>query len=150
MKTSMNEIHQTVIFDGDIDLGKNNIIHPYTILRGPLTIGNGNIIGPHCVIGTPGADTRTPRYDSSENKIQIGNNNIIREFSAIQKPRYNELTKIENNVHIMQGVSVQHDCIIEDDVTLTANVALAGLVTALKGSYVGMGSTVTQKNVIGQ
>ncbi|WP_415062041.1 hypothetical protein [Bdellovibrio sp.] len=148
--TKENEIHPSVIIDGDVVLGKNNRILPYTILRGPLSIGDNNIIGPHCAIGTPGADTRNPRYNDASCKIQIGNNNIIREFSSIQKPCYEDLTIIKNDVHIMPGVTIQHDSILEDQVTLTAGVTLAGLTRILKGSYLGMGATVSQRNVIGQ
>ena len=80
----MNQIHPTAIVDNRVKLGKNNQILPYTILTGPLEVGDNNIIGPHVVIGSPGQDTRNPRYDSSDCLIRIGSNHIIREFSAVQ------------------------------------------------------------------
>ena len=82
---SRNEIHSTVVIEGDVRLGKNNKILPYSVLIGPLVIGDNNIIGPHAVIGSPGQDTRNPRYDTSNCKIEIGNDNIIREFTACFK-----------------------------------------------------------------
>jgi UDP-N-acetylglucosamine acyltransferase len=145
----MNEIHKTVIIEGDVTIGINNKILPYTILTGPLIIGNNNIIGPNVIIGSPGADTRNPRYDSSNKLITIGDNNIIREFTAIQKPAYEELTSIGNNVFLMQGVHIQHDAIISDNVTITSAVALAGIVRILEGATISMGATIHQRSLIG-
>lgn len=145
-----NEIHSTVIIDGDVKIGNNNKILPYTILKGPLVIGNNNIIGPHVVIGSPGQDTRNPRYDSSNSRVEIGNDNIIREFTAIQKPCYKEITKIGNGVFLMQSVHIPHDAIIEDKVVITPMVVLAGITQILEGANIGMGATVNQYSIVGQ
>ena len=145
-----NQIHPTVVIEGDVRIGRNNKILPYTILIGPLQIGDDNIIGPHVVIGSPGQDTRNPRYDSSGCRIEIGNGNIIREFTAIQKPCYQDLTKLGNGVHIMQSVHVPHDAIIEDDAVLTPMVAMGGIVRVLKGANLGVGASIHQYSVIGQ
>ena len=145
-----NAIHPTVILDGDVRLGQNNTILPYTILLGPLEIGDNNLVGPHAVIGSPGQDTRNPRYDSRHCSIRIGSNNIIREHVAIQKPCYEDVTQIGNNVYVMHGVQINHDAWIGDDVTLTGRAALAGSVHVLRGANVAMGCTVHQRCVLGQ
>lgn len=145
-----NQIHPSVLIEGDVRIGRNNKILPYTILIGPLEIGDDNIIGPHVVIGSPGQDTRNPRYDSSNCRIEIGNGNIIREFTAIQKPCYQDLTKLGNGIHIMQSVHVPHDAIIEDDAVLTPMVAMGGIVRVLKGANLGVGASIHQYSVIGQ
>jgi UDP-N-acetylglucosamine acyltransferase len=146
----MNNIHPTAIVDSRVQLGANNVILPYCVLIGPLELGDNNIIGPHVVIGSPGADTRQPRYNSTDKLVKIGSNNIIREFSAVQKPCYTDLTEIGNDTYLMQGVNVSHDVKIADKVTLTASVALAGMAKILKGASLGMGVSVNQRNVIGQ
>ncbi len=145
----MNEIHPTAIIDKKVQLGENNKISPYTVLSGPLVIGDNNIIGPHAVIGSPGADTRNPRYDCSEAQIYIGNNNIIREFSAIQKPCYGETTNIGNDVFIMQGANISHNVLLEDKVVLTAMVALAGVCKILEGASLSMDCAIHQRCVVG-
>jgi UDP-N-acetylglucosamine acyltransferase len=150
MENMQNNIHPSVIIEGDVKLGKNNTILPFTILIGPLTIGDNNIIGPSVVIGSPGQDTRNPRYDSTNSRIEIGNNNIIREFTAVQKPCYQDLTKIGNDVFLMQSVHIPHDAIIGDKVVITPMVVLAGISRILFGANLGMGSTVNQYCVIGQ
>ena len=146
----MNNIHPTAIIDERVKLGDDNIILPYTIIYGPTDIGNNNIIGPHVVIGTPGQDTRNPRYNSKDKKIIIGDNNIIREFTAIQKPCYEDLTYIGSNVYLMQSVHIPHDAIISDNVVITPMVSLAGITKILKAANIGMGATVAQYLVIGQ
>jgi UDP-N-acetylglucosamine acyltransferase len=145
----MNEIHCTAIIEGNVSIGENNKILPYTILIGPLTIGDNNIIGPNVVIGSPGQDTRNPRHDCSTKPIRIGSGNIIREFTAIQKPVYEDLTYIGNNVHLMQSVHIPHDAVISDHVVITPMVALAGLTKVLDGATLSLGVTVHQNSVIG-
>lgn len=146
----MNKIHPTAIIGDNVILGKGNKILPYTIINGPTEIGDDNIIGPHVVIGSPGQDTRNPRYDSSNSFIKIGSRNIIREFCAIQKPCYEDITSIGDDVFLMQSVHIPHDAIIKDKVVITPMCVLAGISILLEGANLGMGSTVNQYTVIGQ
>lgn len=145
----MNEIHNTCIIGDRVELGYGNKILPYTIILGPTKIGNNNIIGPNVVIGSPGQDTRNPRYDSSNCYIEVGDRNIIREFTAIQKPCYRDITKIGNGVFLMQSVHIPHDAILHDDVVITPMCVLAGITTILKGANIGMGATIHQYSVVG-
>lgn len=145
----MNTIDPTVRIIGDVEIGKDNVLLPYSVLIGPLKIGDGNYIGPHVTIGTPGQDTRNPRYDCSDCRIEIGNGNIIREYTAIQKPAYRDVTKIGDRVYLMQGVHIPHDAVIDDDAVITPMVVLAGLVRVMEGASLGISSSVHQYCVIG-
>jgi UDP-N-acetylglucosamine acyltransferase len=144
-----NKIHPTCIIEGAVEIGEGNEIGPYSVIYGPTKIGDGNIIGPHVVIGTPGADTREPRHDSSGAFIQIGHNNIIREFTAIQKPRYRDITCIGDDVFIMQSVNIPHDVIIKDGVVITPMVAMGGVVRIMKGATLALGCSLHQFTVVG-
>lgn len=144
-----NNIHPTAIIDANVDLGEGNDIEAYTIIRGPTFIGNHNRIGPHVTIGTPGQDTRDRLHDSSSAVIRIGDHNIIREFTGIQKPCYGQLTEIKNRVFLMQSVHVPHDALIQDDVVITPMVALGGISRVLAGANLALGCTVHQYAVIG-
>lgn len=146
----VNSIHPSVIFDGDVELGTGNVIHPYSILIGPLVVGDNNVIGPHAVIGSPGQDTKNPRYNSSLKKIRIGSNNIIREFTSIHKSAYSELTSIGNNTFLMNNSHVSHDGIIENGVVLSMSSILAGLVAILENATLAMDVSVHQRCVVGQ
>ena len=149
MSFEVNEIHKSVILEGDIKIGENNKLLPNTILIGPLRSGNNNLVGPNVVAGSPGADTRNPYCDSSNKLITIGDNNIIREFSAVQKPAYESLTSIGNHVYVMQAANISHDALISDNTTLSAMAALGGITRILKGATISMGANIHQRCVIG-
>jgi len=145
----INDIHSTAIIGDNVSLGKGNKILPYTVLTGPLDVGDNNIIGPHVVIGTPGEDTRNPYYDSSDSKIKIGSNNIIREFTAVQKPIDRDITCLENDIHLMHGVHIPHDAILENGVVLTPLVVIGGISRIMEYANIGMGATVHQYSIVG-
>lgn len=149
MWDASNEIDPSVKIVGDVKIGKNNKVLPYSVLMGPLTIGDGNWIGPHVVIGTPGQDTRDPHHDTSDKPIVIGNHNIIREFTAIQKPCYDKVTQIGHHVFLMQSVHIPHDAILEDHVVITPMVAMGGIVHLMEGANLALGVSVHQRTVIG-
>ena len=96
----MNKIHPTVIIGKDVILGDGNEILPYTIIEGPVTIGNNNVIGPHVIIGCPATDTKHTNCIHEDPRVIIGNNNIIREFSLIEQPCYEEKTIVGNDVFL--------------------------------------------------
>ena len=146
----MNDIDPTAIIGNNVSLGKRNKILPYTIIYGPTVIGDDNIIGPNVVIGTPGEDTKNPRYNSDECVIRIGNRNIIREFTAIQKPCYEKITSISDDVFLMHGVHIPHDAELEKRVVITPLCVLGGITKILEAANVGMGAKLNQRCVIGQ
>lgn len=145
-----NKIHSSVIIEGDVKMGQRNTILPNTIIYGPVEIGDDNIIGPNVVIGTPGQDTRNRYYDSSQCKIKIGSRNIIREFTGIQKPCYEDITIIGDDVFLMQSVHIPHDAHIYNKVVITPMCVLAGITKILEGANIGMGCSINQYTVIGQ
>ncbi len=144
-----NIIDPTVVIRGEVELGEGNEILPYTVLLGPLTLGDGNFIGPHVTIGTPGQDTRDPRHDATDRRIAIGNSNIIREYTAIQKPCYGDITRIGDDCFLMQGVHIPHDALIENKAVLAPLTALGGIVRIMEGASLGISCSVHQRTVIG-
>lgn len=146
----MNEIHSTAIIGENVVMGKGNKILPYTIILGPTEIGDDNIIGPNVVIGSPGQDTKNRYYDSSNSFIKIGNRNIIREFCAIQKPCYEDVTLLGDDIFLMQSVHIPHDSNIGDKVVITPMCVLGGITRLLEGANLGMGATINQRCVVGQ
>lgn len=150
IKRMINNIQPTAIIGKNVIIGKNNTIGAYSIIEGNTVIGDNNIIGPHVIIGCEPTDTRHLDRDLDRMKILIGNNNIIREFSLIEQPCYENLTLVGNNVFIMQGVHVSHDVQINDHAVITNTSVLGGIVKILKGANIAMACTINQYTTIGQ
>ena len=145
-----NKIHPTAIIGKEVVLGEGNTVGPYSVIEGKTYIGDNNTICSHVVIGSFGEDTRNPHYDHSQCVIRIGDNNIIKEFTALQKPCYEDVTFIGNNVFIMHGVHVPHDTHLYDHAVVTPLCVLGGITKILEGANLGMGCTVNQYTVVGQ
>ena len=126
---------------------KNNLVHPTAVINWKdLKIGKNNVIGPYVVIGNKGQW----KNKKQSGKIVIGNNNVINEFTNIHLPTVlKKITFIGNNNYIMNSSTIDHDCYIEDDVTLSSNVILGGNVYIMKYANLGIKSIVHQNQVIG-
>lgn len=144
---NLNEIHPTAIIKGDVKMGKGNKVHPFSIIEGPVEIGDDNEFGPYTLIGAPPTDSR--RIEPVGIHIKIGDRNIIREYTVVEKPCYEECTIIENDVFIMQGVCIGHDTNMKCKTTAVNNVVTGGLTKILEGAYLAMGSLINQVTVVG-
>ena len=140
-----NSVHPTAIIDPRVSLGFGNTIGPYTVINGFVTLGNDNWIGPHVVIGSPPEDrlSRQSAIFKFTEKIDIGSNNIIHEFTTIQAP-VNEVTSIGNNNFIMNKVHVAHDCNIGNDTNISSGALIGGKVTIANLANVGLGAIIHQ------
>jgi len=126
---------------------KKNLVHETAVINwGRLSIGEGNKIGPYVVIGN---DAQHPKKKSS-GIIEIGNNNTFNEFSNIHLPTgLNNKTIIGNNNYFMDSSTVDHDCVIEDNVILSSHCVLGGNVRIMKNAQLGIGTTIHQNQILG-
>ena len=146
----MNNIHPTAIIGSNVILGDNNTIAAYAIIEGNTIIGNNNYIGPHTAIGMEPTDTKHIEFEFGIPKLIIGDNNIIREFSVVEQPCYEAESRICNGVFLMQGVHLSHDNLLQDNVVITNQCVVGGIVKILKGADLAMGCSINQYSVIGQ
>jgi UDP-N-acetylglucosamine acyltransferase len=149
----MNSIHPSAQLIGEVSLGTGNVIGPLVVVVGPVTIGDNNWIGTGAVIGGPPEvrDWEHPQDAlnlSSGNGIVIGNGNIIREYVQIHQG-WQGVTRIEDDVFLMNQSYVAHDCTVEKRSTLAANVLLGGHVRIGADANLGLGSMVHQRRYIG-
>ncbi len=146
----MNTIHPTALISEDAFLGKDNFIGPYTVINAGVKMGNNNWIGSHCILGAEPEDKKF-----SETKIpsrlivEIGDNNVIREFGVIQAKTTSESSKIGSGCYIMAKVNIGHDCSIHDNVTISPGATIAGHVKIGFGATLGIGCSVHQNCEIG-
>ncbi|MFU8849838.1 UDP-N-acetylglucosamine acyltransferase [Micromonospora sp. SL1-18] len=148
-----NRIHPTAVVGADVELGDDNIVGPYSVIVGPCRIGNGNWIGPHVVIGTPAEYRGGPHPVGWDGEIAgagvvIGDNNTFREFVTVQQGTQ-ETTRVGDDCYLLARSHVGHDCVLDDSVTLTGNVALGGHTHVWSWANIGLGTVVHQRGQIG-
>ena len=149
----MNDIHSSAFIGPGVILGSNNFIGPNAVLFGPLEIGDDNWIGPGVTIGTPPEVRSAPHLaiwnetDKSKPTV-IGSRNIFREGVSIQRSNYRQTT-VGSDCFIMSRAYIAHDCVVEDNVTISANVSLAGHCHIQEKATLGLASTFHQFSVVG-
>lgn len=142
----MNRIHSTAIIGPKVLLGKNNYVGPYCLIDGNTEIGNNNRFEGFCSIGTP--PEHKDFIDNKNGKLLIGSDNVFREYSSVNAGT-TEKTTINNNILMLKNSIVAHDCIVENNVTLSCNVVIGGHSHIMVGSNFGISSICHQFSLIG-
>ncbi|MCH5375218.1 MAG: acyl-ACP--UDP-N-acetylglucosamine O-acyltransferase [Planctomycetes bacterium] len=123
------------VIEGGVEIDAATVIGPYAIIHSQTRIGANNVIGAHAVIG---GDPQHAAYAGSDSFVEIGNDNVLREFVTVNRAfEPGAATRIGSNCFLMTGVHVGHDCTVGDNATFTTNVLLAGHVEV--GHHVVMG-----------
>jgi len=142
-----NFIHPTAIIEADVKIGKNNYFGPYCYIKNGTTIADDNIFEAFVSVNTP--DEHRDYFDgSSKFGVIIGHNNIFREYVTINGGT-NRNTQVDNNVTMLRGSHLGHDCIVEDKVTLSCNVLVGGESYIMEGVNCGLGAIIHQYSVLG-
>ena len=109
----------------DVEIGDNCQIASHVVIKGPTRIGRGNKI---LQFSTVGEDTPDLKYQGEPTRLEIGDNNVIREGVTIHRGTVQDqsLTAIGNDNLLMAYVHVGHDCRIGNHCILVNNASLAG------------------------
>lgn len=136
-------IHATAIIDPKAELASDVEVGAYSIIGPDVKIDSGTRIGPHVVIEGPtsigknnqifqyaslGAAPQDKKYADEPTRLEIGDNNTIREFCTFNRGTVQDagVTRIGNNNWIMAYVHIAHDCHVADNTILANNSSLAG------------------------
>ena len=132
-----------VIIKDNVELISN--VH----IEGNTTIGKGTRIFPFASIGTQPQDLK---FKGEKNSLEIGENNVIREYVTINPGTEGGGSKtiIGNNCLFMISSHVGHDCKIGNKVIIANNVPLGGHVEIEDSVVIGGNSAVQQFTRIGR
>ena len=132
-----------VILDDNVELVSN--VH----IEGNTKVGKGTRIFPFASIGTQPQDLK---FKGEKNSLEIGENNLIREYVTINPGTAGDKSKttIGNNCLFMISSHIAHDCIIGNNVIIANNVPLGGHVTIEDSVVIGGNSAVQQFTRIGR
>ena len=139
----MTQVHATALVDAAAELADDVSIGAYTVIGANVRIGAGSRIGPHCVVeghttlgrnnqvfqfASLGAAPQDKKYGGEPTRLEIGNDNTIREFVTINTGTVQDVgvTRIGDDNWIMAYVHVAHDCQLGNHLILANAVQLAG------------------------
>ena len=133
----------------NVEIGENSIIESHVSIVGYTKIGKENKIYPFASIGN---DPQDLKFDGEQTKLEIGDNNKIREYVTINSGTKGGggLTKVGNNCLFMVSSHVAHDCLVEDFVILANNVPLGGHAHIESNVIIGGNSAVQQFTRVGK
>jgi UDP-N-acetylglucosamine acyltransferase len=120
-------IHHTAVIEDHVEIGADCEIGAYAVIKRFTRIGARNRIFEHAVIGGEPQDVK---FKDETSYLEIGDDNIIREFCTFHRANGEGLTtRIGSRNFFMVGVHVAHNCVIGDDNIFANEVALAGHIT---------------------
>lgn len=164
---SSPDIHPTAIVGAGAGIGKNVKIGAYSIIGDGVILGdecqvmhhvvmegNSNVrkgcrIFPYSSIGTAPQDVT---YQDEETSVEIGENNVIREFTTINRGtgKGGGVTRIGDSNYFMAYSHVAHDCRIGNHTIFVNGSTLAGHVVVEDHAVIGAFSSVHQFVRIGR
>ena len=147
-------IHSTALIDPKAEIGEGVEIGPYSVIEKGVLIDQGTKIGPHVVIreGTHigkrchifqfasiGEAPQFLGYKGEKTFLQIGDENIIREFVTLHRGtiKGGGKTTIGNKNFFMAYSHVAHDCHIGNEVVMSNAATLAGHIVIEDWAIIG-------------
>ncbi|MBI1173890.1 MAG: acyl-ACP--UDP-N-acetylglucosamine O-acyltransferase [Sideroxydans sp.] len=135
--------HPTAIIHPGAKLADDVEVGAYSIIGEHVEVGAGTVIGPHVVIGghtrigvnnhifqfsSLGEIPQDKKYAGEPTRLEIGDNNIIREFCTFNLGTEQDggMTRVGNDNWIMAYVHLAHDCQVGNHTIFANNAQLAG------------------------
>src|SRR6202158_2634096 len=120
----------------NVELGEGCELISHVVIEGPTRIGDRNRFFPFSSIGLAPQDLS---YKNEPTRLEIGDDNTIREFVTINRgtAKGGGVTRIGSHTLIMAYSHVAHDCVIGDHVILANAATLGGHVIVEEWATVG-------------
>ena len=137
------------VIGANVEIDENTEIQSHVSIVGHTKIGKNNKIYPFASIGN---DPQDLKFQGEKTKLEIGNNNKIREYVTINPGTKGGggLTKLGNNCLFMVSAHIAHDCFVGDNVILANNVPLGGHAHIENNVIIGGNSAVQQFTRVGR
>src|SRR3989338_5022679 len=138
----MGANHKTAIIDSSAILADGVGVGPYCLIGPGVKIGAGTMLGPYCIIHkdtvigknnnlycscSVGGDPQDLKYKGEKTFLEIGDNNIIREYVTLNRAtgKGNKTIRCSNNI-CRTTSQVGHDARIGSHNVIANSVALGG------------------------
>jgi UDP-N-acetylglucosamine acyltransferase len=120
----------------NVELGENCELMSHVVIQGPTKIGSNNRIFPFAALGIEPQDIS---YKGEPTRLEIGDNNVIREFVTINRgtSKGAGITRVGSHILIMAYSHIGHDCFVGDHAMMVNAATLAGHVTVEEWAVIG-------------
>ncbi len=136
-------VHPTAVIDPGAELGPGVRVDAYAVIGPGVRIGADTVVKHHATIdrntrigregivfpfASLGTDPQDITYKGEETFVEIGDRNVIREFTTINRGtvKGGGCTRLGDDNYLMAYAHVAHDCQIGSHVILSNNATLAG------------------------
>lgn len=131
------------IIGADVEIGEGTWVGPHVVIQGPTVIGKNNKIFQFASVGDEPQDIT---YQGEPTRLEIGDNNVIREFCMISRGtvKGGGLTRLGNNNFFMAYTHIGHDCMVGNNIIMVNYSALSGHVVLDDYANIGAYAAVHQ------
>lgn len=153
--TTGTGIHPTAIVSPSAKLGTNVRVGAYAIIGDDVVIGDGTEVMHHATVdkatevgadcqiypySSLGTDPQDVTFKGEPTFLEIGSNNIIREFTTINRgtAKGDGITRMGDHNFLMMYTHIGHDCQVGSHTIFTNGATLAGHVEV--GDYAVIGA----------
>ncbi len=153
-------IHKKAIIGVNVRIGNFSTIDEDVIIGDNTWIGNnvsilnGTRIGENCQIHSGavlGGIPQDLKYKDENTLLEIGNNNIVREYVTINKGTSSKgKTIVGNNNLFMSNAHIGHDCVIGNNNIIGFSVGMAGEVVVRDCVNISGLTAIHQFSIIGE
>jgi len=149
----MTDIHPTAVVSKKAKLAGDIKVGPFSVIGDCVKIGPQAKIGGHCLIegnttigrgceiftgAVIGSRPQDLKYKGEKSFLEIGDNNIIREYCTFNLgTEESGKTVVGNNNLFMAYSHIAHDCVVGNNCVIANNGTLAGHVTIEDMAVVG-------------
>lgn len=141
-------IEKGVIIGNSVKIGHNSVIRRGSVLEDNVSIGCNTTIGSE--------GFQIISLTNSRINVKHAGGTLLKSYSyvgdntAICNSLFEGYTLIGKNARIDNLVHVAHNCIVHDNVILTAGVILCGSTTIQDNAWIGTNTTILNNVVIGE
>jgi UDP-N-acetylglucosamine acyltransferase len=153
-------IGKNAVIGNNVHLGNFCTIEDNVVIGDNSWVGNnvsilsGTRMGENCQIHSGAVLGGVPqdlKYRGEETLLEMGNNNIIREFVTVNKGTSSKgKTTIGNNNLVMSNAHIGHDCFVGNNCIIGFSVGMAGEVAVGDWANISGLTAIHQFSIIGE